>query len=105
MSDLREKIARANYERDPKRGSWDDADAHIKAVWRDKALGHITAITEAGCAVVPVEPSEAMQDAMLEAVKDGIAVDDDAHRSIRHGYRAMLAAARTEERLTQEFGE
>lgn len=46
-----------------------------------------------GYAIVPVEPTPAMQNAMLEAVTDGITIDDDIHRSIRHAYRAMLAAS------------
>lgn len=39
--------------------------------------------------LVPREPTRAMQDAMLEAIKDGISI---AHRSVRHAYRAMIEA-------------
>jgi hypothetical protein len=42
---------------------------------------------------VPREPTEEMQAAILEAVKDGILINDDAERSIRHAYRAMLSAS------------
>jgi hypothetical protein len=39
------------------------------------------------------EPSEAMQNALIDAVKDGIAINDDVHRTARHAYRAMIAAS------------
>lgn len=42
---------------------------------------------------VPREPTEEMQNAMYQAIVDGITINDDTHRSVRHGYRAMLAAA------------
>lgn len=43
--------------------------------------------------MVPREPTTAMQDVMLEAIKDGITINDDVHRSMRHVYRDMIEAA------------
>lgn len=41
--------------------------------------------------MVPIEPTEAMWSAGLEAIKDGLTINDDAERTVRHAYRAMLA--------------
>lgn len=43
--------------------------------------------------IVPKEAAEAMQVAMQEAVVDGITINDDTKRTMRHAYRAMLAAS------------
>ena len=53
----------------------------------------IAALSAAGMVVVPREPTKAMQDALIETVADGITINDDANRTARHAYRAMLDAA------------
>lgn len=42
--------------------------------------------------LVPVEPDDGMTYAGLEAFKDGLVINDDAERTVRHAYRAMIAA-------------
>lgn len=54
---------------------------------RDEAQAALTAITEAGYAVVPVEPTEAMCEAGLEAIIDLRSGEAPA------AYRAMISAA------------
>lgn len=42
--------------------------------------------------MLPREPTKAIQDALIDAVRDGIAINDDTHRTARHAYRAMIQA-------------
>jgi len=52
------------------------------------------ALRERGCVVVPAEPTAEMQVAMHKAIVDGITINDDSMRSMRHAYRAMLEAVK-----------
>lgn len=53
----------------------------------------LTALKSGAYVLAPAEPTEAMTRVGWGEVRDGIAINDDADRTMGHAYRAMIAAA------------
>lgn len=66
----------------------DKRDAFEDCVCISGAQAALQAVTDAGCAVVPLQPTEAQVDAFIERTVW------DYDGSIRDGYKAMLEAAK-----------
>lgn len=81
---VRELIARATYE-SPLRNDWPSATAHSRRVHLEQADTILTALSQAGLVICPVEPTVEMADAGL-----GSEIETDDVRAI---YRAMVKAA------------
>ena len=93
MTDARTIIVRGLCKEPCRYPSCTCEPAEARAEFERDADAIITALSAQGLVIVPREPSEAMQDALIEAVKDGITINDDAHRTARHAYRAIVATA------------
>lgn len=78
---------------------WDHKPESFKNRYRSYARVAYAALAAAspsageGWVLVPREPTEAMAGAGWRVVRDGIAINDDCDRTMRHAYRAMIAAA------------
>lgn len=100
---LIEAIARALHDGDHPDDimEWPEHSDSWRANYARSAQAALTAITEAGYAVVPVEPTEAM----LKAAADQVTYDIDSEQAVKFitpyaadtAYRTMILAAQRRE--------
>lgn len=87
---LIEAVAKAMFARDMPSSDWDDKyDEDVREPYRKNARAALAAIEAQGYRVVPVEPTNAMVDAMYALDK----VDDRWPACADDIWRAMLSAA------------
>lgn len=100
MSDVVEIMARALHKASKETITpYDELTLHLGMIftgpWEEKARIALSALDAAGFAVVPKEPTEAME---FAACRDGLAMNGLAAPIIRFSaaYKAMLSASREE---------